>query len=122
MNERIKSVRKKYNLSQEEFGNKIRIGRSSVAKLESGENNPSEQTIELICKNFRVNREWLLNGFGEPYKSEKGAFSEILSDLEDSDDDFIKDLISVYMELDDASKAALRKLADGLAKKRGGQN
>ena len=54
MNTRIKEIRKQHRLSQEEFGSRIGITRSSVCKLESGENNPSEQTIKLICKEFNV--------------------------------------------------------------------
>lgn len=64
MNERIKKVRKKYNLSQEEFGKRIGIGKTSVSKLESGENRPSEQTIILICKEFNINEVWLRTGEG----------------------------------------------------------
>lgn len=64
MNERLKTLRKKMKLSQEEFGKRIGIGKTSVSKLENGENNPSEQTILLICKEFRVNEVWLRTGEG----------------------------------------------------------
>lgn len=59
MNERIKRLRKKLELSQEEFGKQIGIGKTSVSKIETGENSPSEQTIMLMCKVFNVNEEWL---------------------------------------------------------------
>lgn len=64
MNNRIKELRLDLGLSQEAFGKQIKIGRSSVSKLESGENNPSDQTISLICKEFNVNEEWLRTGEG----------------------------------------------------------
>ena len=48
MNERIKELRRTLKISQEKFGNLIRISGASVSKIESGENNPSEQTIFLI--------------------------------------------------------------------------
>lgn len=118
MKNRIKKIRTDKGYSQQAFADELKISRSAVCKLESGENNPSEQTVELLCKNFKVNREWLLHDKGDPYKSKKGAFSELLSDLEDTDDEFIKDLLSVYMNLDESSKVALRKLAAGMAEKR----
>jgi hypothetical protein len=49
------------------------------------------------------------------------SFSEMLSDLEDSDDDFIKSLIKVYMGLDEDSKEALRKISREMAEKYKGQ-
>ena len=64
MKERIKLIRKRKNLSQEEFGSRIGITRSSVSLLESGRNSPSEQTIMLICKEFGVNEVWLRTGEG----------------------------------------------------------
>lgn len=49
----------------EKFGKRVGITRSSVCKLESGENNPAEQTIMLICKEFNINEIWLRTGTGE---------------------------------------------------------
>lgn len=40
-----------------------------------------------------------------------------LAQISKGDDTFIKDLIEVYMELDDTSKEALRKIARAMAKK-----
>lgn len=65
MKDRIKKIRADNKLSMEKFGEQIGITRSSVCKLESGENSPSEQTIRLICKEFGINKEWLLTGSGE---------------------------------------------------------
>lgn len=68
MNTRIRDVRKQSSLSMKAFGDRIGISSPSVARLESGENNPSEQTIRAICSEFNVNRTWLETGEGEPYK------------------------------------------------------
>ena len=51
-------------MSQEAFGKRIGIGKTSVSKLESGENSPSEQTVMLICKEFGINEIWLRTGEG----------------------------------------------------------
>lgn len=66
MKDRIKKIRTENNLSMEKFGERIGITRSSVCKLESGENNPSERTVILICQEFGINKDWLLTGEGEP--------------------------------------------------------
>ena len=64
MNERIKLIRKEAKLSQEDFGNRLSITKASISRLESGINNPSDQTISLICKEFNVNEDWLRTGAG----------------------------------------------------------
>ena len=62
MNDRIKSLRKTLGLSQREFGKKIGISDTAVSKLESGERNPSEQTLLSICREFNVDYYWLTEG------------------------------------------------------------
>lgn len=64
MNERIKLIRKKKKLSQEEFGKRLSVTKTSISKIEAGINNPSDQTIKLICSEFNVNEDWLRTGFG----------------------------------------------------------
>lgn len=65
MNKRIFTVRQFSELSMRAFGERIGISGPSVARLESGENNPSEQTIRAICSEFNINRDWLVDGIGE---------------------------------------------------------
>lgn len=62
---RINKVRSQLNLSMEKFGNKIGISKSSVNKLEKGINQPSEQTIKLICSVYNVDYVWLTEGIGD---------------------------------------------------------
>lgn len=117
MKERIKKVRKSHNLTMERFGNRIGITKSSVSLLESGKNSPSEQTLKLICKEFNVNMEWLQTGNGEMTKEIPNKLSFYLGQIEGGDDEFIEDLIEVYMELDPDSKQALRTLSKKMAEK-----
>lgn len=89
MHSRIKKVRLSEGISQESFGYRIGITRSSVSKLESGENSPSPQTQRLICQEFGVNPEWLLTGEGEMYvspdNSVEGLAAELLTALRGND-------------------------------------
>lgn len=117
MNERIKRIRKLSNLTQQEFADKIKVKRNTVATYEMGRSIPSDSAIALICREFNVNENWLRNGEGPMYKERDGSFTEMLSDIDDSDDDFIKNIIKIYMELDEDSKAALKKVAKKMAEK-----
>jgi transcriptional regulator with XRE-family HTH domain len=65
INERIKQVRKNNNLTMEKFGERIGVKKNTVSQWESGVNNPTDQTIMLICKEFNVDENWLRTGEGE---------------------------------------------------------
>lgn len=65
MNNRIREVRQHEHLSMKSFGDRIGISSASVSKIETGINNPSEQTIRAICSEFHVSRLWLEQGIGE---------------------------------------------------------
>lgn len=117
MKERIKYIRKEVGLTQVEFGEKIGVKGNTVTGYEKGLRNPTDAVILSICREFNVNENWLRNGEGPIYKERDGSFTEMLSDIDDSDDDFIKNIIRIYMELDEDSKAALKKVAKKMAEK-----
>lgn len=65
LNNRIREVRQHEHLSMKSFGDRIGISSPSVSRIESGENNPSEQTIRAICSEFHISRLWLEQGLGD---------------------------------------------------------
>ena len=67
MNTRIKALRKAEGLTLEKFGERIGISNSALSAIETGKNNPSDQTIRSICREFRVREEWLRSGEGSMY-------------------------------------------------------
>lgn len=117
MKNRILKIRKDSKLNQEDFGLRLNLTKNYISLIETGNRIPSDRTISDICREFNVNEDWLKNGTGDMYKEKDGSFSELLVELEDSDDDFIKSLITVYMGLGEDSKSALRKIAKGMAEK-----
>lgn len=118
MKDRIKKIRKLFpeqGKSQETFASFLGISQSNLASYETGRRTPTDAVIQLICEKCNINENWLRNGVEPMLKEKDGSFTELLSDLDDSDDDFIKNLIRIYMELDKDSKDALRKIADKMA-------
>lgn len=67
-NDRIKELRLALGLNQQEFGARIGIKVSAVSYLESGKSRLTESNAILICREFNVNRDWLLNGTGEMFQ------------------------------------------------------
>lgn len=82
MYERIRDLRKNYlKLSQEAFGVRLGVSRSVINNIERNalaRPNQKLSLIKLICKEFSVNEDWLLNG-NEPMFVEPDTFS--LDDL-----------------------------------------
>ena len=116
-NERVKQLRKFLDLTLEKFGDRLGVTKVAISNIENGKRAVNEQMSKAICREFNVNEDWLRNGVGDMFKQRDGSFSEILSELDDSDDDFIKSFITVYMELDEDSKEVLRQIATKMSEK-----
>lgn len=124
MHLRLKRIRSENKLTQEEFGRKIGIGKTSVSKLESGENNPSERTIKLICSEFNVNEHWLRTGEGSPTKElspteEVEALVRKVIDYSNQDEknpfyDMIIDMMKTYHDLDPESQLVIQNYFNDL--------
>ncbi|MBI4856129.1 MAG: helix-turn-helix transcriptional regulator [Acetobacterium woodii] len=67
MNKRIKILREKLNLNQEDFGTQIGISKSAVSGYEIGRRNLSDQTIRAIVREFNVSEKWLRTGSGDVF-------------------------------------------------------
>lgn len=82
MNERIKTIREDRKLSQSEFADMLDLKRNSISLIELGKRNPSDRTINDICKEFSVNEHWLRTGEGEPYiKCSEDELAELVGRL-----------------------------------------
>ena len=104
MNERLLMLRKDLNLTQSEFAEKIQISRSHLSGLENGTRNFTERVISDICREFDVNRNWLETGIGDMY-------IDILSKIEEFNnaDKDIQEMVRLYMQLDNVTKAYFKK-------------
>lgn len=92
MHTRLKALRMELGLTQDDFAARISITKSSVSLMERGERNPSPQTIQLICQQFRVRKDWLLEGTGPmmlPEADDDAIIDEVLA----GDDEFVKAVI-----------------------------
>ena len=119
MYERIKDLRKNHlKLSQEAFGGRLGVSRSVINNIERNALARPDQKlslIKLICKEFSVNEDWLLNGI-EPMFVEPDTFSL---------DEFVKQrgatelelqIVKLYFDLDaDTRKFLVSHFRSGLA-------
>ena len=71
-NERVREVRKSENLTLEEFGKRLGVGKSAVSDVERSRNALSDQMCRSICREFGVREAWLRNG-EEPMREPEPA-------------------------------------------------
>jgi transcriptional regulator with XRE-family HTH domain len=117
MNERIKEIREYYSLSQKEFGERIELKQNSVAVVERGKRNLSERSINLICKEFSINKTWLLTGEGDMFKglTPSEEIESFLSTLAiTGDENFKKRLILYLAQMKDSDWEKLEQVLDTL--------
>lgn len=102
MNTRVKKLRKKENLSQREFGKRIFLSQDQISLLEKGSRNLTERTINDICREFSINKDWLVDGKGDMYlnclndlniEKEVKEITNALFDLDEEDRDAISNMI-----------------------------
>lgn len=112
---RVKEVRLSAGLNQTDFGEKIGVAAASVSKIEKGINNPSGQTVELICSKFNICREWLEFGTGEMHPEAPG-WDELVSRVMRGENDFARQTMAAFCALSDTQWQQLRDILDTLKK------
>ena len=118
MGERIKELRKALGLTQQEFANRIKVKRNTVATYEMGRSTPSDAAISLICREFNVNENWLRTGEGQMFiqVSRDEEIAAFIGDvLSGETGDFRRRLISVLSRLDTDQWELLEHIAEELA-------
>ena len=104
MGERIKKLRKYFDLTQKEFAERIGSTQNNIANYETGRRTPSAAAVNNICKTFGVAEEWLRTGEGEmiiPVTPEENIAAFVGEVLSNRDDNFKKRFINMLSSLND---------------------
>lgn len=102
LNERIKKVRKVNGLTQQEFAERLNIGRGTLANYEVGRNEPIDAVVALICREFNVDEHWLRTGEGEMFvkRSRNDELSAFMTELlSEEAPDFRRRLVTALARL-----------------------
>ena len=105
MNERIKEIRIKLGITQQEMADKLGLKRNTIATYEMGKANPSERTISDVCREFGINEVWLRTGEGGPDNmftkvSEDDAYSLALGKLSIEENQFVRNAVKYLANAD----------------------
>ena len=113
MNNRIKEIRRKAELTQTQFGERIGLQQNSIARIEAGTRVPSEAVIKAICREFQIRLEWLMHGEGP---MNVPTASKMLDEVARrySESRTFRAILDVYAELDDTSRAMFERYIERL--------
>lgn len=106
--ERIKVLRKEKNLSMEDFGSVIGMGKSAVSRIENGVNGTTDQTIRSICREFGVNERWIRTGDGEMFEQTRASVLDRLSTEYDLSREQ-RSVIEAFLDLDPQERDVILK-------------
>lgn len=107
MNSRLKDIRKALRLTQKEFAARLGITDSGISRLEKGQNQLTDQLIRAICREYKVNYEYLKNGIGEMFVEVPQTIVDELCEQYDLDD-FDRIMLQEYLKMDEASRNVLK--------------
>ena len=119
INDRIAKCIDASGLTKSAFAEKINVGQPFISQLYSGKKNPSDRTISDICREFNVNEIWLRTGEGEMFiqMDKDEEFDRLCTEIQMSDDEFIKDIMRKYWSLDETGKSIIRQMLSGMPEK-----
>ena len=106
---RIKEIRNDKKLNQREFAKRLTLSQNHISYLEKGIRKITEKFINDLCKEYNVNKEWLLTGTGEKY-------IDMIEGL-NIDDEEIKNFLKKFMQLDMKTKVDIMNIVDYKANK-----
>lgn len=115
LGERIKKLRKELDLTQQKLADRLGVKQNTIALIESGKRNTSDQLLFSVCREFNVSEEWLRNGEGEMFVPKpETTIDEIVREY--GLDDLDRQIIKEFVELSDKDREAIRLYLQSIIK------
>lgn len=117
MNKRINYLIQSLNISKAKFAEKLNISQAFVSQLCSGVREPSDRTIQDICREFGCDEVWLRTGDGEPFRQEtrQEAIMRFAVQTVKGTDEFRKAFVAMMAKLDPEDWQNLARIYEKLA-------
>lgn len=112
MHERIREIRDSLGLTRAEFGKRLGVSGDVINNLERGRVEPKEMIIKLICKEFGVSYQWLVNGNGEMSDSDESEAQEIVDSVMTGDNEFAKKVLVAFARMSEEKWKLIREIIE----------
>ena len=111
MHNRIKEIRNHFRLSQAKFGEKIGVGQQAVGKIELGITKVTERNFEAICREFKINPNWLRTGEGEMFDTTvKTTLDELCEEYKLGETE--RQILEMYLEFPAEQRAIISEFIE----------
>jgi transcriptional regulator with XRE-family HTH domain len=109
INIRVKEIRVELNLTAREFGEVIDLSSSAIINMEKGIRKVTDRTINQICKNFKINEQWIRYGIGEILSDQNDEMLHQIKKLYNLDE--VDELILIeFLTMDSKNRKKLKEL------------
>ena len=116
IHERIKELRKKHlKMSQTAFGERLGVSRSVINNIELNVLARPEQKLslyKLICSEFNISEEWLLNGIGDMYADDKTEYDTLIDRVMTGENEFAKNIFKTFALFDESDWEAIQQMIE----------
>lgn len=117
--ERIRELRKKHlKMSMEVFGKRLGVSRDTINNIELNRLARPEQKMslyKLICSEFNISEEWLLNGTGDMYASNEAEYGALIDRVMNGENEFAKNIFKTFALFDEKDWEALSGMIEKYA-------
>lgn len=114
--ERIRFLRKNtLKMSQEAFAECLGVSRSVIKNIELNALARPDQKLslyKLICSEFNISEEWLLNGIGEMYGSNEAEYSALIDRVMSGENEFAKNIFKTFAQFEENDWTALQSMIE----------
>lgn len=114
--ERVRLLRKDtLKMSMEAFGKRLGVSRDVINNIEHNRLAKPDQKLslyKLICSEFGINENWLLNGTGDMYADDKTEYDTLIDRVMTGQNEFAKNIFKTFALFDEADWEALRRMIE----------
>ncbi len=116
MGGRLHLLRKQFNLTQQQFANRLNVVRANIGRYESGACMPSGAVVELICREFNVSRRWLETGEGDMFQplERQEAIKQLTDKIFEAPSDTLSAFVNAVTQLTESDLQVLSAFARAL--------
>lgn len=114
--ERIRELRKKHlKMSMEVFGKRLGVSRDTINNIELNRLARPDQKMslyKLICSEFYVSEEWLLNGTGDMWDNKEAEYGTLIDRVMTGQNEFAKNIFKTFALFDEKDWEALQAMIE----------
>lgn len=114
--ERIRELRKKHlKMSMEVFGKRLGVSRDTINNIELNRLARPDQKMslyKLICSEFGVSEEWLLNGTGDMWDNKEAEYGTLIDRVMTGQNEFAKNIFKTFALFDEKDWEALQTMIE----------